>query len=874
MRFDDRFTPRVPAVAERLIERAGAVQAVTAPVAWPDAQVEAWLDWAQTLPNDWPLADLPTEISDGGEADPLLLGGPARYAARAAAWGWALGVFDAASDAAAFRDLVVALFAGGCAAPGPSLAFGARLHPLAPDPARAPTPTATTLAAPGFLAPRPPIAVVDQRLRAVADQVRRCEGDRAKCADPAANPALARAALAARLAGAADPAIAEAIALGLADVDAAPVAAGPVAFGDRAAVAAGDEGALQAALAGWRDGALTLTFSEADALALARAAAAPRAALDVGAAGDDETLSAWARVLTVCLDIEVSAGFTTMPAEACLRRDWRPVRLGLAGVAERLVSEGLAYSSRAGRGRAADLYALVGAAARGASVELAQALGAYPLAGAVPVRRNSEVVGVLADPAIALRLGGRSLDADPWTGPVAWAQTADGVVTPVLHDAALAALARLNVEPDAARDHTLGRRSLADAPGLDHADLAGKGFTEHEIAAVEAALGDAPTLKAAFAPAVVGAGFVRDVLGAPADALADPAFDTLAHAGFPPSAVAAAERFALGARSLRDAPFLGPGQREIFLAADEIARDARLAMTAAVEAFTDAPLVATLGLPFAATPRDAAEAQALAAAAGVRALRIVRRPAPADFVLRLPEPEAPPARPAPVRERIVERVIEAPRGRSRLPDRRKGYIQKAVVGGHKVYLHTGEYDDGALGEIFIDMHKEGAAFRSLMNNFAIAVSIGLQYGVPLEEFVDAFVFTRFEPSGAVVGNDQVRSATSILDYVFRELGVSYLDRGDLATIPADQMDRDGLVARETEPQPVARFISKGFSRGAAPDNLVFLPLARPPASVAADSGVADVCPGCGDLALVGAGADRACASCGGRPRGRDADGTR
>jgi ribonucleoside-diphosphate reductase alpha chain len=110
--------------------------------------------------------------------------------------------------------------------------------------------------------------------------------------------------------------------------------------------------------------------------------------------------------------------------------------------------------------------------------------------------------------------------------------------------------------------------------------------------------------------------------------------------------------------------------------------------------------------------------------------------------------------------------------------------------------------------------------------------------------------------------------------VFRELGVSYLDRGDLATIPADQMDRDGLVARDAEPQPVARFISKGFSRGAAPDNLVFLPLARPPASAAADGGVADVCPGCGDLALVGAGADRACASCGGRPRGRDADGTR
>jgi len=216
------------------------------------------------------------------------------------------------------------------------------------------------------------------------------------------------------------------------------------------------------------------------------------------------------------------------------------------------------------------------------------------------------------------------------------------------------------------------------------------------------------------------------------------------------------------------------------------------------------------------------------------------------------------------RERIVERVVTVPQGRSRLPDRRKGYIQKASVGGHKVYLHTGEYDDGALGEIFIDMHKEGAAFRSLMNNFAIAVSIGLQYGVPLEEFVDAFVFTRFEPSGAVTGNDQVRSATSILDYVFRELGVSYLDRTDLATLDPAQIDADGLGAGANEPQPVARFISKGFSRGAAPDNLVFLPLARPGAPAARDPDAGDVCPSCGDFALNGEGRDRLCQSCGAR----------
>ena len=132
-------------------------------------------------------------------------------------------------------------------------------------------------------------------------------------------------------------------------------------------------------------------------------------------------------------------------------------------------------------------------------------------------------------------------------------------------------------------------------------------------------------------------------------------------------------------------------------------------------------------------------------------------------------------------EKIVERIIRD-NDRQRLPDRRKGYTQKASVGGHKVYLRTGEYEDGRLGEIFIDMHKEGAAFRSLMNNFAIAVSIGLQYGVPLEEYVEAFTFTRFEPQGIVTGNDAIKMSTSILDYTFRELAISYLDRHDLGHV--------------------------------------------------------------------------------------------
>lgn len=213
--------------------------------------------------------------------------------------------------------------------------------------------------------------------------------------------------------------------------------------------------------------------------------------------------------------------------------------------------------------------------------------------------------------------------------------------------------------------------------------------------------------------------------------------------------------------------------------------------------------------------------------------------------------------------------------RTRLPDRRKGYIQKATVGGHKVYLHTGEFDDGSIGEIFIDMHKEGAAFRSLMNNFAIAVSLGLQYGVPLEEYVDAFVFTRFEPAGEVTGNDQITRATSILDYIFRELAVSYLAREDLAELgdaTHDGLGRgadDGITKSDSHPLPdeAAQLISRGFSRGQIPDNIVILNKRReeleseraeneaedisdsaPPENTGPDY-LADPCPDCSSFTL-------------------------
>jgi ribonucleoside-diphosphate reductase alpha chain len=173
------------------------------------------------------------------------------------------------------------------------------------------------------------------------------------------------------------------------------------------------------------------------------------------------------------------------------------------------------------------------------------------------------------------------------------------------------------------------------------------------------------------------------------------------------------------------------------------------------------------------------------------------------------------ARVAQVTEKIVERVIEkVVREREKMPNRRQGYTQKAVIGGHKVYLRTGEFGDGRLGEIFIDMHKEGAAFRAMMNNFAIAISLGLQYGVPLEEYVEAFTFTRFEPAGIVQGNDAVKNATSILDYVFRELAISYLGRHDLAHV--DTSDFSNTTLGKGIQEGKTNLISTGWTRGYKP----------------------------------------------------------
>ncbi len=387
---------------------------------------------------------------------------------------------------------------------------------------------------------------------------------------------------------------------------------------------------------------------------------------------------------------------------------------------------------------------------------------------------------------------------------------------------------------------SMGNGSLADAPAINHGTLKAKGFSDEAIEKVEKALPTAFDIKFAFNKWTLGADFLRDALGVDAADLAAPSFDLLSHLGFTKREIDAANIHVCGAMTVEGAPHLKPEHYAVFDCANPCGRtgkrflsvDSHIRMLAAAQPFISGAISKTINMPNEATVEDCKQAYLLSWRLGLKAnalyrdgsklsqplqSQLIADEAEDDNVIEafLDKPAA--ARAAGLAEKIVEKVVErivVMRERERMPDRRKGYTQKAVVGGHKVYLRTGEYDDGRLGEIFIDMHKEGAALRSLLNNFAIAVSLGLQYGVPLDEYVDAFTFTRFEPSGPVQGNDSIKYATSILDYVFRELAVSYMERFDLAHVDpsGEGFDALGKGVDEGRPSPEGRYVSKGLTR--------------------------------------------------------------
>ncbi|MEJ5216922.1 vitamin B12-dependent ribonucleotide reductase [Cognatishimia sp. D5M38] len=438
--------------------------------------------------------------------------------------------------------------------------------------------------------------------------------------------------------------------------------------------------------------------------------------------------------------------------------------------------------------------------------------------------RNAQVSVIAPTGTIGLVMDCDTTGIEPDFALVKFKKLAGGGYFKIINRSVPNALAKLGYKSSEIEEiiaYAVGHGSLGNAPAINPTTLAGHGFGAEELAKIEGSLATAFDIRFVFNHFTLGEEFVTKTLGVPAEKLMDPEFNLLRHLGFSKADIDAVNDHVCGTMTLEGAPFLKEEHLHIFDCANPCGKkgkrylsvDSHITMMAAAQSFISGAISKTINMPNDATIEDCQKAYELSWSLGVKANALYRdgsklsQPLAAALIEDDEEAEeilesgTPQQKAAVIAEKIVEKVVikeVMAKSREKMPERRKGYTQKAVVGGHKVYLRTGEYSDGSLGEIFIDMHKEGAGFRAMMNNFAIAVSVGLQYGVPLEEFVDAFTFTKFEPAGMVQGNDSIKNATSILDYIFRELAVSYLDRTDLAHVKPQGPAFDDLGRGEEE----------------------------------------------------------------------------
>ena len=452
--------------------------------------------------------------------------------------------------------------------------------------------------------------------------------------------------------------------------------------------------------------------------------------------------------------------------------------------------------------------------------------------------RNAQTTVIAPTGTIGLLMDCDTTGIEPDFAIVKFKKLAGGGYFKIINQAiptALGVLGYTGQQVEEISRYAVGHGSLVHAPAINHDTLRARGFGQEQLDRLEESLATAYDIRFVFNKWTLGTDFCIDTLGISGDRLDEVGFDLLAALGFDRAAVDAANTHVCGAMTLEGAPHLRAEHLAVFDCANRCGRtgtrllstESHIRMMAAAQPYVSGAISKTINMPNSASVQDCASAYMLSWKLGLKANALYRdgsklsQPLAAGLLGDDEELEdlleAPVAVKAPVvAERVIERVVEPAMreraNRERLPHRRKGYTQKAIVGGHKVYLRTGEYEDGKIGEIFIDMHKEGAAFRSLMNSFAIAVSIGLQYGVPLEEFVDSFTFTRFEPSGMVSGNDAIKMSTSILDYIFRELAISYLDRHDLSHVDKEDLQPDAMGNGDSESSIAAWGASRGFRR--------------------------------------------------------------
>ncbi len=450
--------------------------------------------------------------------------------------------------------------------------------------------------------------------------------------------------------------------------------------------------------------------------------------------------------------------------------------------------------------------------------------------------RNAQVTVIAPTGTIGLLMDCDTTGVEPDFALVKYKKLAGGGYFKIVNQSVPTALLRFGYTKEQIDDiirYCLGHGTLKGAPHINHGTLKAKGFTQEKLDIIEGQLASAFDIKFVFNRHTLGDAFCK-TLGATDVQLADPSFDMLAALGFTKSQIDEANAYVGGTMTLEGAPHLRKEDYSVFDCASKcgkagkrfIATEGHIKMMAAAQPFISGAISKTINMPHEATVEDVKDAYMLSWKLMLKGVALYRDGSKLSQPLNTVSDEAElllldseEGIDETVDAKKVQATVQMQLQRRRLPAKRKGFVQEAIVGGHKVFLRTGEYEDGRLGEIFVDMYKEGAAYRSLLNCFAVAVSKALQYGVPLDEFVDSFTFTRFEPAGIVQGHAAIRNSTSILDFVFRSLGYEYLNRRDLVHVIPDERPTD--ISREKasdeQSQPDKKLTE--FNKGSDPKTL-------------------------------------------------------
>jgi ribonucleoside-diphosphate reductase alpha chain len=511
--------------------------------------------------------------------------------------------------------------------------------------------------------------------------------------------------------------------------------------------------------------------------------------------------------------------------------------------------------------------------------------------------RNAQVTVIAPTGTIGLVMDCDTTGIEPDFALVKFKKLAGGGYFKIINQSVPKALDNLGYSPKERReiiDYAKGHGTLDGCPHINEESLRDKGFGDKQLEAIEEALPSSFDIKFAFNQWTLGEDFCKEELDLGEDQLSNPQFDMLKHLGFSRDEIQEANDYVCGTMTVEGAPHLKDEHLPVFDCANRCGRTGtrfikpggHIRMMAAAQPFVSGAISKTINLPNEATVDDIKDAYMESWELMLKANALYRDGSKlsqplnslSDVFDELEDEDELDEVTAAAQDKVIEtaeRIIHKyVANRQRLPNRRSGYTQKVKIGGQSVYLRTGEYENGQLGEIFIDMHREGAAFRSLTNCFAIAISLGLQHGVPLEEFVDAFVFTKFEPSGTVSGSPHVKMTTSVIDYIFRELAVTYLGRDDLAHVPADDIMSRKL--RPSEEAKQAREKAKKMSpksKQPEPETVKTESAEQQKSQAEGSYGsdyerakelgyTGDSCPECGSMTMVRNGTCQKCITCG------------